>query len=359
MAIDDHPSNVSSVSREPAHRSRRTRYRHGRKLPRLRRESAGRSKYSRRNNAPMKSRNDDAIPMASATTTMPIKQPREAELEAGQRQPAARNRVEVESGSGMFHSTADEFPRESSRIIPFQRGGAKQLAASQIVTRLQRRHKRRPCLPCAGDEFLRRFARLKFGRCRAASESCSSRSTTAASNFRWMNACGSRRALLRACVLPGSMTTNSPFSSLARTSISRSVFSKCWHGRFDHLPGDRAAVLAVDDVEFFDLQIQDRQRDTEAMALGDSPFEHLYERGAGRRRCGSADWIGCGDCFGAARLGDRRLVGFRDWNLGCHLCANGRSCGRLSSMCTGRRRLGESGGGRRRRPGIARRPSCR
>ena len=112
---------------------------------------------------------------------------------------------------------------------------------------------------------------------------CSSRSTTGSTQFAVAE--HMRFATRFASVLRAAREHGDEFAVFELgedVHFAKRLFERR-HGRVDHLPGDRAAVFAVDDVEIFDLQIQDRERDAEAMAFGYASLEDLNERGAGRR----------------------------------------------------------------------------
>ena len=73
---------------------------------------------------PMKSRNDEAIPMAIATTATAIKSHARLNWKRGSGNQRREDRVDDVSGSGIFHSIAGEFsqPKQSNHTI--RPGGA-------------------------------------------------------------------------------------------------------------------------------------------------------------------------------------------------------------------------------------------
>ena len=307
---------------------------------------------------PMKSRNDEAIPMTIATTVTAIKSQARLNWKRGSGNQRRDDRVGEVSGSGMIHSTADEFPRtkQSNHTtrpadLPNNGGLARyQALAVRVAGGAAILSRARAISSCAVSAGL-------SSAMPCCKRICSSRSTTRQT--------GNLRLRIHAfchAVCFGLRAAGKHGDELAVFELGEYVhFAKCLfergHGGIDHLPSDGAAILAVDDVEVFDLQIQDRQRNAEAMAFGDAPLEHLNKRGAGRRVCSTIVRLS----IARERVAPRPayFVCFGDRNLVLRLYANGRSCGRLSWRCKGRRRLGGSGAGHRHRPGIAKRLSCR
>ena len=240
---------------------------------------------------PMKSRNDEATPIRIATTVTAIISHARLNWNRGSgNHRRDGSRLEKYPAQACFIRLRTSFLERRSRIIPF-------------------RQRSRPNKACG---IARTVTTLAIGRwrlgggattsCRARAMSswavsaglssampcckriCSSRSTAGSKAIG-----GCRTHAFRDAIRFGLRAAREHGDEFAVFELGQDVhFAKRlferWHGGFDHLPSDRAAVLAIDDVVLFDLQIQDRQRNAEAMAFGYAPLEHLDERGSGWRR---------------------------------------------------------------------------
>src|SRR4051812_36363754 len=160
------------------------------------------------------------------------------------------------SDSGMISvELRTSFVGARSRIIPFREKPAKRRLICETLRVGLARTGNHYTLPSTSNEFLRGFGRFEFG------DAMQEANLQLAIDDRQHTALRCRAHAFCQTICVGLRTARKHGDELAVFEFDKHIhfakrFLESGHRRFDHLPGDRAAVLTIDDVEVLDFQIQ-------------------------------------------------------------------------------------------------------